>query len=181
MTDADLRTMTIDVRLLAAVIARRMSGASREQLQAKGITLSGLQHAILRSLERQPMTSSDLSRRFVLDPSTLVPVITTLESKGLIERGSDPNDRRRVPLSLTEEGVALLAQIPLMPDDDPLLLSLSAMGEDRARQLIDLLREVIQHLPNGDELLADMQSHAQVYQARHERATQPSDDPSSSP
>jgi ATP-binding cassette subfamily B multidrug efflux pump len=40
-------------------------------------------------------------------------------SKGFAKRGRDPNDRRRVPLSLTKRGAELVADTPSVNDNDP--------------------------------------------------------------
>ena len=45
----------------------------------------------------EPLTSSELSRKFQVDPSTLVPTVNGLEKRGLIYRTRDTNDRRRQP------------------------------------------------------------------------------------
>jgi DNA-binding MarR family transcriptional regulator len=112
---------------------------------------------VLRALRRQAFTISELSPIVMVDPSTLVAVVDALERKGLAVRGRDPHDRRRVPISITEQGVEATACPPFMNPfadaDNPLLNSINAMGPERARQLLELLREMVRHLPEGEEIL----------------------------
>jgi DNA-binding MarR family transcriptional regulator len=103
---------------------------------------------ILRMLFHEgQLTSGELSRRFSLDPSTLVPAINTLEEKLLILRGADPNDRRRVPLALTEEGIRIVKNLPNIQEDDPLVIAMRAIGVEKSRHLLELLCEMVHNLP----------------------------------
>jgi len=160
----DFFMMTVEIRILAAVLARISGRSIEERFSSSHVAISGLQYGILRSLSYESFTLSDLSRRFVLDPSTLVPVIDSLVRKGLITRSRDPNDRRRMPISLTEKGTELIRSVPLIHEDDLLYQCLGGMGEDKARDLLHLLREVVQRMPEGEEMLQSIASRLYVDQ-----------------
>ena len=154
--DNDRKTFfmtTVEIRILIAVLTRITHRSVDERLNAHTPDLSGLQFGILRTLAQASRTLSELSKQFVLDPSTLVPVIDALERKGLVTRGKAPNDRRRIPLALTPEGVALIRSLPLFHEEDLLYRSLSEIGESKTHELRNLLREVVQQMPEGAEML----------------------------
>ena len=52
-------------------------------------------------------SAGDVSRALLLDPSTLTPILRTLEKKGFLARERDPMDERRVRITLTEAGERL--------------------------------------------------------------------------
>ena len=145
--------MTVEIRILTSMLSRTAFRAFENHFAAHNVEISGIHYGILRALSHQKFTISDLSRRFLLDPSTLVPMIDSLERKGLVERGRDPNDRRRIPLTLTPDGKALLNSVSMFHEDDVLFQRLELMGEDKARQLLELLREVVEGMPDGSEML----------------------------
>lgn len=71
-------------------------------------------------------TVGALGRRLSLDSGTLTPLFKRLESAGLVIRERDPEDQRRVLITLTKAGAALkvraadipwtvLCQLPLPP------------------------------------------------------------------
>jgi DNA-binding MarR family transcriptional regulator len=154
----DFFMMTVEIRILTSVMTRIASRSIEERFNAHKADISGMQYGILRTLAHQSYTLSELSRRFVVDPSTMVPVIDALERKGLITRGRDPNDRRRVPLSLTDQGTALIQNMPFVHEDDVLFKTLDNMGEEKSRQLLNLLREVVKGMPEGEEMLQSIGS-----------------------
>lgn len=75
-----------------------------------------------------PLALKDLSSRIQLHPSTVVGVVDRLEAKGLVARKPDPEDRRRVRLSLTPAGRALRRKVP-HPAQGRLLHALQQMPE----------------------------------------------------
>ncbi|MGQ9813850.1 MAG: MarR family winged helix-turn-helix transcriptional regulator [Candidatus Roseilinea sp.] len=87
-----------------------------------------------------------------LTPSSLVPIIDRLESKGLVVRGQDPDDRRRKPLTLTEDARLLLARVPEIDPNDRDCLALQAMGARKSRQLSRLLHEFISRMAEDDRV-----------------------------
>lgn len=133
---------------------------SREHLEAHltkaNLGINSLQCGILHMLRAREQTITELSRKFVLDPSTLVPVIDSLERKGLVVRSKDPNDRRRVPLSITEQGGRLLDQLPMIDLNDPVLLSLGSLGEERTKLLLEILRDLLKGIPEGETMLEEV-------------------------
>ena len=74
-------------------------------------------------------------------PSRLVILIDQLEERGLVERGSDPADRRSYALHLTDKGVETLKALGRLARDhqDELLVSLTT---DERDALASLLRRV---------------------------------------
>jgi DNA-binding MarR family transcriptional regulator len=51
-----------------------------------------------------PMTSSELARQDRVSPQSMGVTVSALEQRGLIARDRDPEDGRRIMLSLTEAG-----------------------------------------------------------------------------
>jgi DNA-binding MarR family transcriptional regulator len=99
----------------------------------------------------------------------LVPAVDALERKGYAKRGRDPQDRRRVPISLTESGAELLSCVPLVDGDDPLFHSLNVLGDEQRDQLLTLMRELVGHMPEGDQILEHVSSRMDWIQSHTQR------------
>jgi DNA-binding MarR family transcriptional regulator len=71
----------------------------------------GLTHpqylAMLVLWETGDVTVKQMGERLFLDSGTLMPLLKRLEGMGLLNRGRDPKDERRVRLNLTENGKTL--------------------------------------------------------------------------
>jgi DNA-binding MarR family transcriptional regulator len=71
------------------------------------------QRTVVRLVGQSPGVSpGELAEFLHIDPGTLSTILRGLEKRGLIVRGSDPGDRRRVQIRLTEAGVALESPVP---------------------------------------------------------------------
>lgn len=70
-------------------------------------------HAILSGAD----TASALGRRMAVSKQAAAETIGTLESRGYLLRETDPTDRRRVRLRVTERGLALLRDGELVFDE----------------------------------------------------------------
>ena len=90
--------------------------------------------SLMAIVEGGSVTSVDIARRVHLSPSTIVGVLDRLESKGLIQRERDVEDRRLVHITPTREGRLLASKTPF-----PLQFSL----ERALRQLSEREREDI--------------------------------------
>lgn len=81
------------------LIVRRL-----KQLKTPG-DLSMSERAALSRLERgTSTTSAELARADQITPQAMGNILAGLESKGLIQRGADPHDGRRIIVSLTDAG-----------------------------------------------------------------------------
>ncbi len=77
--------------------------ASKRMEASLGIT--GPQRLVMRIVGRFPgILAGQLAQILHLHPSTVTGVLKRLEQQGLLARRSDPRDRRRAPLGLTEKG-----------------------------------------------------------------------------
>ena len=71
--------------------------------------LTPLQYTAMTVLERHPgLTSARLARNSFVTAQSMADIINALLTRGLIERHRDPDDRRRLVLSLTPAGTELL-------------------------------------------------------------------------
>ncbi|MFC9999260.1 MarR family winged helix-turn-helix transcriptional regulator [Nocardia sp. NPDC127526] len=94
-------------------LIKRLELASRAQLDAllKPSGVTALQYTALSVLERRPtMSSADLARASFVRAQSTSDLIGALERRGLIERAVDPANRRRLLISLTDEGRKFLAR-----------------------------------------------------------------------
>ncbi len=90
-----------------------------------------------------------------------MPVIDGLERDGLARCGQDPRDRRSTPLSLTERGAEVLARVPFVDPDDPLVSSLNRMGEAQSHQMLVLMRELVAAMSeDGEKVVEDVAAAA---------------------
>lgn len=64
-----------------------------------------LLHEIMGEENKDTILLSKLRDRLRLAPSTVTPIITSLENKGLIERVIDKSDRRNIYLKLSSKGI----------------------------------------------------------------------------
>ena len=90
------------LRLVVARTARRLR-------QEAGADLSPSQSSALAAIERHgPLTPSELANHERVQRPTATRVIARLEEAGLVERASDPADRRSCLLTASAEGRTLL-------------------------------------------------------------------------
>lgn len=97
------------------------------------------QDAVLALLMRNgPMNQKEIQQQLSVKAGSASELISKLETKGLLERSRDENDRRKVVLSLTEKGI-LVAKIHAERPEEDLFSVFSA--EEKA-QLIALLEKL---------------------------------------
>ncbi len=78
-------------------------GLSLEQLGPRALG-QGEAHVLAQLAAEGPRTIGKIHRAFAHKRSTLTSILDRLESRGLIERESDPRDRRSFVVTLTAEG-----------------------------------------------------------------------------
>jgi DNA-binding MarR family transcriptional regulator len=118
-------------------------------LRHQGIRLTALQYGVLSMLQFEVLTISTISHRTGLDPSSMVRIIDALQRKGLVMRETDPRDRRRNPIRISDPGIELLIAVTAVTEQDPAFQALGGLGDDQVAQLRDLLRAVVMMFPEG--------------------------------
>jgi DNA-binding MarR family transcriptional regulator len=88
--------------------AARLARVAGNALAEADLTLT--QYRVLVFLDAGDRPASDVAALLDVVPSTVTSVVDGLCTRGLVARGEDPRDRRRVVLSLTEKGSAHLAE-----------------------------------------------------------------------
>jgi DNA-binding MarR family transcriptional regulator len=82
------------------------------------------QFLVLMALaETGPVCQQFLAGVIGIDPRNIVPILDSLEARGLVSRETDPADRRRRVIDLTPAGQRIVAE-------------LSALGEQTERELL---------------------------------------------
>ncbi len=94
-----------------SVLAQLVS-ESLHDLYAGPYGLSVTQWRVMAALGRfAPLTASDVGQRIVMDKVAVSRAVAGLMKRGLVERATDLEDRRRAPLRLTAKGRTVHARI----------------------------------------------------------------------
>jgi DNA-binding MarR family transcriptional regulator len=101
--DLDVNQVAGALQVSIGLLLRRL-----RQVQVEGeLTLS--ESSALARLDRGgPATSAALARQEQISPQSMGATLGALEARGLVERRPDPEDGRRVVLSVTEAGLEVL-------------------------------------------------------------------------
>jgi DNA-binding MarR family transcriptional regulator len=152
-------------RVMVGMIAKSMGTFQSQKLAEQGIELSHLQVGMLRILHYENQkTISDLGKFLNLDPSTIVASVDGLERKGFVERQRDPNDRRRVLVVIKDPARDILKQCNIAMESDGITHALENMGTEKTEQLLNSLRNVLEELPEGREILIAMEERLKSHQ-----------------
>lgn len=82
--------------------AARLAKVSGSALAGADLTLP--QYRVLVFLAQRQRPATDVAALLGVTPSTVTSVVDGLVSRGFVERSTDPEDRRRVVLSITRSG-----------------------------------------------------------------------------
>jgi DNA-binding MarR family transcriptional regulator len=150
-TDPKLIRAALETRIFCAYVAGRASREVEKRLAGNedGLTSTGI--GVLHALRLGPKTITEVSRFIPVAPSTLVPVVDALEGRGLLRRGSDPLDRRRTPLTMTDRGREALAALPPYTGYTAILEAMHLLGPEKGIQLANLLGDLVGAL-GGEEI-----------------------------
>src|SRR6266852_4457964 len=102
----------LDPELLVLLydVARQMRTRADQRARTRGMTRA--QWVILAHLERQPgLSQNELAAIVEVEPITIGRLVDRLEAPGLLERRSDPRDRRVWRLQLMPAAAPILREI----------------------------------------------------------------------
>jgi DNA-binding MarR family transcriptional regulator len=98
----DTARLASDLRVVLGRLVRRLRAEHRFPLS---------HGTVLGRLDREgPQSTSDLALAERVRPQSMAQTLADLQADDLIERRSDPGDRRRMLIELTEQGREALAQ-----------------------------------------------------------------------
>ncbi|MEM9272990.1 MAG: MarR family transcriptional regulator [Cyanobacteria bacterium P01_F01_bin.143] len=100
--------------------------------------------------EQDDRTVGDLCEKLFLESSTLTPLLKRLEKMGLIERKRDPQDERKVRISLTTDGRELRKKALTIPECIISATGLSKKEIINLQNQIFLLRETLHKAANSN-------------------------------
>ena len=107
--------------------ARAIRRLFDQRASAMGVTRS--QWRVLARLKREPgLKQVELAERLDMEPITLCRIVDRLEDAGLVQRKSDPSDRRAWLLELTAKA-------------DPVVQQLRGVARGIAEEAMDGIRE----------------------------------------
>ena len=95
--------------------------------------------------EKECVSVCDLGQILHLDSGTLTPLLKRMETSGLINRSRDPNDERRVLISLKDKGRDLSAEAEKIPKELTKNIEFDNLNQlrDELKVLVNLLSERI--------------------------------------
>jgi len=128
-------------------IASAVDAYSRKLAAEHNIT--GPQLMCLYSIVKNgPLTLSMLSKRYSLSPSTVTGIIDRLESKGFATRARSDPDRRKVLITATDAGSALVSKAP-SPLQDKLIAAIKGLPEAEQGAITNSLERIVDLMQVG--------------------------------
>jgi MarR family transcriptional regulator, lower aerobic nicotinate degradation pathway regulator len=104
--------------------------------------------AMLAVAETGPVSQQFLAGAIGVDPRNVVPILDSLESRGLVSRTTDPADRRRRLIAVTSAGRRVVARLMTLLDDIEQVLMAPLPPADR-EELRRLLGRVLDGARSG--------------------------------
>jgi DNA-binding MarR family transcriptional regulator len=123
-------------------IVRALREASRQAEQAVGLSAAQL-FVLHRLAGAPPLSLSELAARTVTHQSSVSVVVTKLARRGLVARTRAAADARRLEITLTPAGRAVLGRAPAAAQDR-LIAALAVVGPAARRRLGSDLGRVVE-------------------------------------
>jgi DNA-binding MarR family transcriptional regulator len=143
--------MSTPQRVLDSIrrIVRLLREGSRVAEETVG--LSAAQLFVLQRLEApQPLSLNELAARTLTHQSSVSVVVRRLVDRGLVQRKPSVGDARRLDLSLTRRGQALLARAPAVAQDR-IIAAVAALPSSQQRSLTTGLEALVAALGFDDK------------------------------
>ncbi|MFJ4789659.1 MarR family winged helix-turn-helix transcriptional regulator [Streptomyces sp. NPDC088794] len=103
--------------------------------------LTGAQARLLSLLSLEPLPMRKLARKLKCEPSNVTGIVDRLESRGLVERRTDPADRRVKLAAATDEGLRVARE--LREDLRFARAPLAGLSDEERLSLRDLLQRML--------------------------------------
>ena len=135
------KRLTDQLAYIVASVNRQLEEELQEQLRPEGVPIDQLR--VLEALDRGgALPMGELAERALVEPPTLTKIVDRMVSESLVFRSPDPNDRRRVLISLAPAGKVLWTRLRRVSQEQEERL-VRQLPRDKAKELRSLLRELI--------------------------------------
>lgn len=115
------------------------------------LDITPVQYGVWKCLwENGTMTPSQIAQELSIDTSTITGLLDRLESKGLLKRAPNPNDRRAIQISLTETGLELETPIEKLAGEAHNEV-MSVFSKEEQQQFISYLWRMLDNLSGATE------------------------------
>lgn len=128
-------------------LERRLGALNDHDMNCCEVTMSQC-HAIVEIGRAGTLTLSDLAEILGLDNSTASRTVNNLVNRGLTDRFSDSEDRRRIAISLTQRGAEIFQGIENRMDTR-FSAVYSALPEDQKDSVLETLDLLLDALGTG--------------------------------
>lgn len=137
-SDATRQALALFVKLMRA--QRAVMAAAEPSILAAGLTVT--QFGVLEALfHKGKLSHGELQRKVLTSPANLTDVIDKLAGRGLVARCRADDDARRVGVSLTDAGRALIAKA-FPPHAAAIHDAMAVLSAEEQAQLTWLLRKL---------------------------------------
>ena len=131
-------------------IIRRVSSYSRVMSQETGLTMPQLLCLrAVRDSDAEEVTLASVADAVSLSRSTVSGIIERMVRAGLVNRVRSQRDRRRIHLTVTEEGARRLDAVPV-PLQDRFVSRLAALAPADQERLLSALEQVVELMEAED-------------------------------
>jgi DNA-binding MarR family transcriptional regulator len=151
-TRDNIEFISLEAKVLLHIVSRMSRQDTEKRLKKENFDLKPLSFGVLCALRKRSCTIAQLSKRLMISPPTLIPIVDSLEKKGYLKRGINPNDRRKNPLILTEKSRKLSSRMLKLSGEDNLIKNISKLGKIRASLLVNLLEELVESMSSKKKL-----------------------------
>jgi DNA-binding MarR family transcriptional regulator len=138
-----------DFGILLGLAYQRFVDELRAHLASAGVTdVGGSFGYVLRALDQQPLTTSQLAARLAITSQGAAKIVDDMVASGYVERRPDPGDGRQKQLFLGARGAAVLAAARRFHRDFEQDLA-GELGARRARELRAALTRIVERAPGA--------------------------------
>jgi DNA-binding MarR family transcriptional regulator len=136
---------------LVGTLIRSLSLLDRDQKVCCGVTVSQC-YTVETLAQRRILSMNELSEEMGVAISTMTRVVDILVRDGLVARKSNPEDRRRVHVELTDKGAELALRLKSCAEEYGKLILCQVPHEERESVLksLSLLNDAIDRVRQGD-------------------------------
>lgn len=143
-SNLDLKLFRVWMKAYKAVVENVQSDIESHKLSNENFMVLELLYS------KGPHPVQKISEILSIPSGSITYVVDKLEKKGLVERETNPNDRRTFNVTLKEEGKTLFDDI-FPKHTETISQNVSFISNDEKVQLIDLLRRIGMGAENLDK------------------------------